>query len=131
VPTGPSRQQSARQQGRDKSRGARKGATAILNPRRHGPLLAQLLVVALLIGSLPMAASPVIAEHESTPAFTLDICHPLAAFVVGTASCTLAAFAAYSFSIVIDVSVGPQPSEITGIDRAGEAPDTPPPKMIA
>lgn len=88
-------------------------------------------MVALLIGSMPMAANTVIVEHESTPAFSLDICHPLPTFAVGTASCTLSAFTAYSFSILIEDRGSTEITDITGIDRAGEAPDTPPPKIIS
>lgn len=102
-----------------------------MNPRRHRPLIAQLLVVALLIGSLPMAASPVLAGPESTPAFTLDICHPLPAFAVAAAACTLAAFTAYSFSIVIEDRGPTEISSPAALDRAGEAPDPPPPRKIA
>ena len=70
--------------------------------RRHGPLIAQLLVIAVLLGSLPMAASPVLVQPEPAPAFTLDICHPLPVFAVGAASSTLAASVAFSFTIVIE-----------------------------
>jgi hypothetical protein len=98
--------------------------------RRHGPLIAQLLVIALLLGSLPMAASPVLVQPEPAPAFTLDICHPLAAFAVATPSCTLAAFTAFSFTILIEDRGPTDASYISIIDRTGEAPDPPPPKTL-
>jgi hypothetical protein len=98
--------------------------------RRHSPLIAQLLVVALLLGSMPVAASPVLAERQSAPAFTLDICHPLPAFAVGAASCTLAAFTAFSFSVAIEKRGPTESSNIAVNDRAGEAPDPPPPKTL-
>jgi hypothetical protein len=91
----------------------------------------QLLVVALLLGSMPMAASEIIAEHEPTPAFTLDICHPLPVFAVSAASCTLAAFTGFSFSIVIEKRGPTEASEPPVIDRAGDAPEPPPPKTLA
>jgi hypothetical protein len=94
-------------------------------------LIAQLLVVALLLGSMPMAASPVIAEHESAPAFTLDICHPLPVLAVSAASCTLAEFTGFSFSIVIEDRGATEASDVPVIDRAGEAPEPPPPKTLA
>jgi hypothetical protein len=83
-----------------------------------------------LLGSMPMAASPVLGQRESTPAFTLDICHPLPAFAVGTASCALAAFTAFSFSIVIEDRGPTDASNIAIVDRASEAPDPPPPKTL-
>jgi hypothetical protein len=98
--------------------------------RRHGPLIAQVLLVALLLGSMPMAASPVLAACDSAPAFTLDICHPLPVFAVGAASCTLAAFTAYSFSVVVEDRGPTGSSNIAVDDRAGDAPDPPPPKTI-
>jgi hypothetical protein len=98
--------------------------------RRHGPLIAQLLVVALLLGSLPMAAGPVLAQHDQVPAFTLDICHPLPVFAIGAASCTLAAFTAFSFVILIEDRGPTDVSNIAMIDRTGKAPDPPPPKTL-
>jgi hypothetical protein len=102
-----------------------------LTRRWHGPLIAQLLVVAVLLGSMPMAASPVIVKHEIAPAFTLDICHPLPMLAVGAASCTLVAFTAFSFSMVIEDRGPTDASDLPIVDLAGEAPDPPPPKTLA
>jgi hypothetical protein len=102
-----------------------------LTPRLHRQLIARLIVVALLIGSMPMAASPVIGENESAPAFTLDICHPLPVFAVSAASCALAAYTAYSFSFAIEDRGATETSDFAVIDRASEAPDPPPPKSLA
>lgn len=92
--------------------------------------MARLIVVALLLGSMPLAASPVIGDNESAPAFTLDLCHPLPVFAVSAASCTLAAFTAYSFSVVIEERGSTEASDFAVSDRAGEAPDPPPPKTL-
>jgi hypothetical protein len=99
--------------------------------RRHRALIAQLIAVALLVGSMPMAASPVLSEQKSTPAFTLDICHLLPAFALGAASCTLAAVTAYSFSIMIEDRGRLAATNTAVADRIGEAPDPPPPKPLA
>jgi len=102
-----------------------------LNARRHYPLIAQLVVIALLLGSLPIAASPVIVQRDSPPAFTLDICNPIPAFEVGAASCTLPTFTACSFACVIE-DCGPAPESVLPLlGRANEAPDPPPPKPLA
>jgi hypothetical protein len=102
-----------------------------LSSHRHGPLIAQLLVAMLLLGSMPMAASPVVYERESTPSITLAICHPLSVFATGAASCALAAFTGYSFSIVSEDRDPTEASGLVVIDRASEAPDPPPPKALA
>jgi hypothetical protein len=85
-------------------------------------------MVALLLGSLPMAASSVLAQHEPAPAFTLDICHPLPVFAVGAASCALAALSAFSFAILIEERGATDASNIAIADRTREAPDPPPPR---
>jgi hypothetical protein len=95
------------------------------------PLIAQLLVVAILLGGMPLAASPVLAPHQSTPEFMPDICHPLQAFAPGAASWTLSAFTAYSFLLVIEDRGHTEVSTIAIADRVGEAPDPPPPKPLA
>ncbi len=40
------------------------------------PLIACTLIVAILIGGLPMLAGVVVTTQDSRPAFTLDTCHP-------------------------------------------------------
>jgi hypothetical protein len=102
-----------------------------LTTHRHGPLIAQVLVVALLLGSMPMAASPLLAEHDSTPVFMLSICHPLPVLAVSATACTLAVFTAFSFSIVIEERGPTEASDLPVIDHASEAPDPPPPKTLA
>ena len=102
-----------------------------MNHRRHGWLIAQVLVFAVLVGSIPIAASPVIGGHKSGPAFTLDICDPLPVFTAGGATCTLPSFTEFLFSIVI-VDRGPaEAANFAVIDRVSEAPDLPPPKTLA
>jgi hypothetical protein len=102
-----------------------------LTPHRHSQLIARLIVVALLVGSMPIAASPVIGETESAPAFTLDICHPVPVFAVTAASCALATQTACTFSFVIEDRGATEASDFAVIDRASETPDPPPPKSFA
>jgi len=99
-----------------------------LTRRWHGRLIAQLLVVALLLGAMPMAASAVTAEHENTPAFTLDVCHPLSIATVSAASCTLASFAASSFAIVIQHHGIAERFELPVVNHESEPPEPPPPE---
>jgi hypothetical protein len=79
---------------------------------------------------MPMAASTIVGDNEFPAAFTVDICHPLPAFAVGAASCTLAAFTAFSFAVVIEDYGATEASDFAVIDRASEAPDPPPPKPL-
>jgi hypothetical protein len=102
-----------------------------LTPRRHTQLIAGVLIAALLLGSMPLAESTIIGENESVPAFTLDICHPLPVFAVDAASCTLAAFTAFSYSVTIEDYGATEASNFAVADRASEAPDPPPPKPLA
>jgi hypothetical protein len=102
-----------------------------LNRRQHRPLIAQLLVIAILLASLPMAASPAITERKSGPAFTLDICHPLPTLEAGTGSCTLAALTADSYSVALEDRGPTEIADLAGIGRADEAPDPPPPETPA
>ena len=41
------------------------------------PAIACTIVVAILVGGLPMLTGVVVAAQDSKPAFTLDICHPV------------------------------------------------------
>jgi hypothetical protein len=101
-----------------------------LNRRQNAPLIAQLLAIALLAGGLPMAASPVIAQHDSEPAFTLDICTPLPSFALNAASCSLAPLPAFSFRVVIQDHGMAIDSESSQASRALDAPDPRPPKFV-
>jgi len=85
----------------------------------------------VLLASLPMAASPVIAKDESVPAFTLDICHPVPALAVSAASCALAAPVICLPSIVTERRGPAEVADIPSIEYDSEAPDPPPPKTIA
>jgi hypothetical protein len=102
-----------------------------LNFRRHGWPIAQALVFAMLVGSIPVAASPVIGGHKSGPAITLDICDPLPVFAAGGAACTLPSFTEFSFSVTIADRGPAEAVDVAVIDRGTEAPDPPPPKTLA
>jgi hypothetical protein len=87
-----------------------------------------LLVIALLAGGIPMAASPVIVQPQSAPAFTLDICSPLASFALGAGSCSLPPLSAFAFPTLIENYDTAIEGVRVVLDRLVEAPDPPPPK---
>ena len=96
----------------------------------NAPLIAQILTIAMLIGSLPIVASPVIVEHDSAPAFTLNVCHPLPSLAAGAASCCLLEPSRFSFENKaghrgVMAEFNPV---ISG--RTIAAPDPPPPKPL-
>ena len=101
-----------------------------MNRRENAPLIAQILVMTLLVGGLPMAASPVIVPYQSEPAFTLDICSPLASFALGSASCSLPPLLAFSFPVAIEDRGTAIESVRAPVDRPLDAPDLPPPKSL-
>lgn len=100
--------------------------------RKSGPsaVIAQALVVALLIGGLPLLSGVVIVGTHDGPAFTLNICHPLPGLDHGA-----------SFPAVPLVDGRPsleKPSLYIVLHEAdtpplsfmSEAPDPPPPKSL-
>jgi hypothetical protein len=99
-----------------------------LNRRQNAPLIAQILVIALIAGGIPMAASPVIVQPQSAPAFTLDICMPLASWALGDASCSLPPLSSPSFRATIEDRGTAVASVRAPADRPLDAPDPPPPK---
>jgi len=101
-----------------------------LTGRKNAPLIAQILVIAMIAGGIPMAASPVIVQPQSAPAFTLDICTPLASFAPGTASCTLPPLNSSSFRVKIEGRGTAIESVQSPVDRPFDAPDPPPPKSL-
>jgi hypothetical protein len=86
--------------------------------------------MALFIGGIPMAASPVIVQPQTAPAFTLDICTPLPSFALGAASCSLPPLPAFAFSVVIEDHGTAIESGSLQAGRAPDAPDLPPPKPL-
>jgi hypothetical protein len=102
-----------------------------LKRRESASLIAQIVTIALLIGSLPIAASPAILEHDSAPAFTLNVCHPLPSFAAGAVSCCLPVPARFSF----EYKAGHQSVMAEFIPvvsgRESAAPDPPPPKSLS
>jgi hypothetical protein len=101
-----------------------------LKHREKAFLIAQIMVIALVIGGLPIAASPVIVQPESAPAFTLNICSPLPSFTLGALSCSLPTLNRFSFECIV-ADHGCAPDFIAaGRDRLIPAPDPPPPKSL-
>jgi len=95
------------------------------------PLIACTLVVAILVGGLPMLAGVMVTTQDSRPAFTLDICHP-----IGGAAHTLTPGEAP----LVPVQKIAQPLHESGVadefvidlsSRLSEAPIPPPPKIGA
>jgi hypothetical protein len=101
-----------------------------LKRRENAALIAQILTIALLIGSLPVAVSPVIMQHEAAPAFMLNVCHPLPSFTIGAVSCSLPVLTKFSFEHVIGCD-GVMPDFVPASSgRSITAPDPPPPKSL-
>jgi hypothetical protein len=101
-----------------------------LKRRKNAPLIAQIVVVAILFGALPMAASPAILQHNTAPAFTLNICTPLPSFTYGATSCSLPTMNVFVFECALEdrgIAIELTPRII---GRAIEAPDPPPPKSL-
>jgi hypothetical protein len=87
-------------------------------------------VIAIVLGGLPFAASGIIMDHHAPPAFTLDICHPLATCNVAHA-CNLPPLAGVEFiQRTIDLgTVGDYAASSTV--RGPQAPDPPPPRSYS
>jgi hypothetical protein len=97
----------------------------------NAPLIAQILTIALLIGSLPVAASPVITPYEAAPAFMLNVCHPLPSFTIGAVSCSLPMLTKCSFERHAIGGDGVMPDFVPATSgRSIGAPDPPPPKSL-
>jgi hypothetical protein len=104
---------------------------AVLNRRPGGSsAVAAALIWALFVGGLPSLSGVAIIGIEGSPAFTLDICHPVPGINHG------AAFSAFSlgntlclFDRHVPRGVAPELHEPLVI-RASEAPDPPPPKSL-
>jgi len=92
--------------------------------------IARLLVVAIVLGGLPFASSGVLVRHAPTPAFTLDICHPISPGAVGLAACDLSPLAVFAFTYrAIDLGAAPVYADYRAV-RALQAPDPPPPRPL-
>ena len=94
-------------------------------------MIARILVLAILLGGLPLAATEMLANSHAAPAFTLDICQPLASFDIAQATCTLAMpppFALLHRPIDLHVAAV---YFVRSSTLAPEAPDPPPPKLLS
>jgi hypothetical protein len=87
-------------------------------------------VIAVIAGGIPMAASPVIVQPQSAPAFTLDICSPIASFALGVGSCSLPPLSAFAFPTLIENYDTAIEFARVLVDRLVDAPDPPPPKSL-
>jgi hypothetical protein len=88
------------------------------------------VAIALLIGSLPIAASSLIPAHDSAPSFTLNVCHPPPSFTLGAVSCWLPTL--FRFSFAPEAGYQAVMAEFIPVvaGRAIAAPDLPPPKSL-
>jgi hypothetical protein len=93
-------------------------------------MVAQALIVALLVGGLPLLSGVIITRTEGAPAFTLNICHPLPGLNHGSG------FSAVPLVDGPPALDKPSPrgaaddSQTPPVIRASEAPDPPPPKLL-
>jgi hypothetical protein len=104
---------------------------ALLKRKRgFSAVIAQALIVALLLGGLPLLSGVIITRTHGAPALTLNICHPLPGLNQGS-----------GFSAVPLVDGQPsveQPfccgtaedARTPAVIRASETPDPPPPKSL-
>jgi len=102
---------------------------ALLKRKRQWTgILAQALIVALLVGGLPLFTGVIVARADGAPALTLNICNPLPGLNQGS-----------GFSAVPLVDGRPnieRPHSYVNayeppgrpVIRTGESPDPPPPK---
>jgi hypothetical protein len=102
----------------------------LIRKRQFSAILAQALIVALLIGGLPLFTGVIITRVDGAPALTLNICNPLPGLNQG------------SGFFAVPLPDG-QPSverptfcgtseevRMPPVLRASERPDTPPPKAL-
>ncbi len=93
------------------------------------PAVACALVVALLVGGLPMLSGLVVVQ-DSRPAFTLDICHPIGG-VTHTFSSEAPLIPTPAIAQTLRESGVAYNFVIRLCSRIGEAPNPPPPERRA
>ena len=93
------------------------------------PAVACALIVALLLGGLPMLSGLVVVQ-DSRPAFTLDICHPIGA-VTHTFSSEAPLIPTPAIAQTLRESGAAYDFVIRFSSRIGEAPNPPPPERRA
>jgi hypothetical protein len=103
---------------------------ALLKTQRDcSPVIAGALILALLLGGLPMLTGVVIvSDSTSQPAFTVDICHPLGAVTQTLNTAEAPLIPAQLLWQTLPDSGSADQSVITLRSRLGEAPIPPPPR---
>jgi hypothetical protein len=100
----------------------------MVSAQMRSPLIAGALIVAVLIGGLPVLTGVVVVA-DSKPAFTLDICHPVSGALHGldqSEAPVIPTHAAAQFPM----ELGAAPEFVaTFSPRENKAPDPPPPKV--
>jgi hypothetical protein len=104
---------------------------ALLNRHRESSaVVAGALIVVLFVAGLPTLSGVVLTATEGTPAFTVDICHPLPSLTYTSG------FSAVPLNDVQPSLERPLPSGMvceahtSPVIRASEAPDPPPPRSL-
>jgi hypothetical protein len=94
------------------------------------PAVACALIVALLVGGLPMLSGLVVAQ-DSRPAFTLDICHPIGSVTHTLSSSEAPLIPTLRIAERLQESGVAYDFVIRLSSRIGEAPNPPPPERRA
>jgi len=94
------------------------------------PAIACALIVALLVGGLPMLSGLVVAQ-DSRPAFTLDICHPIGGVTHTLSSSEAPLIPTLRIAQTLQESGVAWSFVIRLSSRIGEAPNPPPPERRA
>jgi len=97
-----------------------------LNTPSQYSIAAIVVAFALLFGGLPIVLGG--NTENSTPAFTLDICHPAQALDVVSAPCCLPIPMMRAVADELAEGGLVAPSVVAMATRAAEAPETPPPE---
>lgn len=101
---------------------------AILRVLRRSRLPAQLLILTLLMGGLPMLSGVIVQPSEA--AFTLDICHPMPGVDRSPAGISLLVpLPSRAFAPALGDLGGADESYSLKESRPSEAPSPPPPKI--
>jgi len=95
------------------------------------PAIACTLIVAILVGGLPMLTGVVVAAQDSKPAFTLDICHPVGGAAHTLTPCEAPLVPAPGVAQTLHESGVVDGPVIKLTSRLNEAPTPPPPKTCA
>jgi hypothetical protein len=95
------------------------------------PVVALALIVAILVGGLPMLTGVMVTAQDSRPAFSLDICHPIGGAAHTLTPCEAPLVPAHGVAQTLRESGMADAPVIKLTSRLNEAPTPPPPKICA